>query len=179
MSKLKPPVSNADQQTGNQHAAITLVEYGDYQCPHCGHAHPLLKTLLQRRGKDFLFVFRNFPLQESHPKAFMAAMAAEAAGKQGKFWEMHDIIFENQEDLHGNSFADFAERLGLDLNRFANDWSSEAIRDKVDTDFESGIRSGVNGTPSFFINEIKLGSYDGTYESLEEAIDKHLKQAKA
>ena len=170
MSKLKPPVSDKDHQTGNLDAAVTLVEYGDYQCPHCGHAHPLLKRLLKEKGKSFRFVFRNFPLQESHPAAFMAALAAEAAARQGKFWEMHDTIFENQQDLHGSSFIKFAEKLGLDIKTFSADWDSKDLAAKVEADFESGIRSGVNGTPSFFLNGNKLDSYDGTYESLAEAI---------
>jgi protein-disulfide isomerase len=170
MSKLKPPVSDQDQETGNPDAAITLVEYGDYQCPHCGRAYPLLKKLVKEKGKFFRFVFRNFPLQEAHPAAFMAALAAEAAARQGKFWEMHDMIFENQDDLHGNSFMQFAESLGLDTKVFAHDWKSADLVTKVEADFESGIKSGVNGTPSFFLNGGKFEDYDGTYESLAAAI---------
>ncbi len=170
MSTLKPPVSNKDQQTGNIQSTIVLLEFGDYQCPHCGHAHPLIKKLLEQKGKDFAFVFRNFPLQEVHPAAFMAAMAAEAAAKQGKFWPMHDIIFENQQDLHARSFIGFAESIGLDEQQFGEDWQSETIRQKIEADFESGIRSGVNGTPTFYINGIKV-AYDGTYESLFDAIE--------
>ena len=170
MSKLKPAVNDRDQQTGNLQAKITLVEYGDYQCPHCGHAHPLLKRLLKEMGTELRFVFRNFPLQEAHPAAYMAALAAEAAGQQGKFWEMHDIIFENQQNLQGHAFIDFAERLKLNLEQFARDWKSEEIQGKVEADFESGMRSGVNGTPTFFVNNEKLLSYDGSYESLVEGI---------
>ena len=170
MSKLKPAVNDRDQQTGNLQAKITLVEYGDYQCPHCGHAHPLLKRLLKEMGTELRFVFRNFPLQEAHPAAYMAALAAEAAGQQGKFWEMHDTIFENQQNLQGHAFIDFAERLKLNLEQFARDWKSEEIQGKVEADFESGIRSGVNGTPTFFVNNEKLLSYDGSYESLVEGI---------
>lgn len=170
MAKLKPPVGEQDQQTGNRKASLTLVEYGDYQCPHCGHAHPLVKKLLQQRADDVHFVFRNFPLAEIHPAAMMAAQAAEAAGKQGKFWEMHDAIFEHQDNLHGNVFLDFAKDLNLDLQTFAQDWKSEAVLAKVTQDFESGMRSGVNGTPTFFINGIKFDAYDGTYESLEEGL---------
>ena len=170
MSKLKPPVGSQDQQTGNTKAKATLVEYGDYQCPHCGYAHPLLKKLLQNNSDEIHFVFRNFPLAEVHPAAMMAAQAAEAAGKQGKFWEMHDLIYENQNDLHGNRFVDFAESLGLDLQRFGQDWKSESILAKIEADFESGIRSGVNGTPTFFINGTKYEAYDGSYESLEEGV---------
>jgi protein-disulfide isomerase len=170
MSKLKPAVNDRDQQTGNLQAKVTLVEYGDYQCPHCGHAHPLLKQLLKEMGTELRFVFRNFPLQEAHPAAYMAALAAEAAGQQGKFWEMHDTIFENQQNLHGHAFIDFAESLKLNLEQFARDWKSDEIQGKVEADFESGIRSGVNGTPTFFVNNEKLLSYDGSYESLVEGI---------
>ena len=170
MAKLKPPVSGKDQSTGKPDAGIVLVEFGDYQCPHCGHAHPLIKKLLKEKGKDFLFVFRNFPLQEAHPAAFMAALAAEAAGRQEKFWPMHDIIFEHQQNLHGNSFLDFAQSLGLDLHQFAADWKNPDIVQKVEADFESGIRSGVNGTPTFYING-ELLPYDGTYESLLDAVE--------
>lgn len=170
MSKLKPAINGRDHQTGNPQAKITLVEYGDYQCPHCGHAHPLLKRLLKEMGNDLRFVFRHFPLQESHPAAYMAALAAEAAGKQSKFWEMHDLIFEHQQTLHGHSFVDFAEALQLNLQQFAQDWKSEEIQGKVEADFESGMRSGVNGTPTFFVNGEKLLSYDESYESLVEGI---------
>ena len=171
MSKLKPPVNENDQQTGNINASITLVEYGDYQCPHCGHAHPLLKRFLEEYGNDVNFVFRNFPLQEIHPAAHISALAAEAAGRQGKFWEMHDMIFEHQQNLNGHALLDFAERLSLDIQQFSSDWKNETIVEKVEKDFESGIRSGVNGTPSFFINGEKLMSYDGSYESLVEAVN--------
>lgn len=170
MSKLKPAVSERDQQTGNLQAKITLVEYGDYQCPHCGHAHPLLKRLLKEMGNDIRFVFRNFPLQEIHPAAYMAALAAEAASKQQMFWPMHDQIFENQQRLNGHAFVDFAEKLQLNMQQFARDWKSDAIQGKVEADFESGIRSGVNGTPTFFVNGEMLLSYDESYESLVEGI---------
>jgi protein-disulfide isomerase len=169
MAKLKPPVSAKDQFTGNTDSKIILVEYGDYQCPHCSHAYPLVKKLLKEEGRFFLFVFRNFPLQEVHPQAFMAAVSAEAAGLQGKFWQMHDIIFENQQLLNDNIFLDFARSLKLDLNLFLSDIKNTAILAKVENDFESGIRSGVNGTPSFFINGSLL-PYDATYESLLDAV---------
>ena len=170
MSKLKPPVSDHDQQTGNSNAAVTLVEYGDYQCSHCGHAYPLINKLLEEKGDQVQFVFRNFPLNEAHPLARLSALAAEAAGEQGKFWEMHDMIYENQAQLDRDSFVDFAEQLDLDLEKFASDLQSEVISSKVERDFESGIRSGVNGTPSFFINGEKLRNYDGNYASLEKAV---------
>ncbi len=170
MPSLKPSVNNKDHQTGSAKAKVILVEYGDYQCPHCGIAHPFIKQLLKQFDKDFLFVFRNFPLQESHPAAIISALAAEAADKQNKFWEMHDKIFENQDDLSENILLKFAEALNLNVENFKKDFKSEAMRSKVETDFESGVRSGVNGTPSFFINGARLDSYDESYESLADAV---------
>ena len=170
MSALKIAVSSADHHIGNANAAVTLVAYGDYECPYCGHAHPLIKRLLKEKGNEPNFVFRNFPLQEVHPAAMMAAQAAEAAAKQNKFWEMHDLIFEHQDNLHGKTFLQFAEELKMDLNEFAKDWKSTIILEKIETDFESGVRSGVNGTPTFFVNGELLLSYDGSYESLVEGI---------
>jgi len=167
---LKPPVSNNDQSAGDAHSATVLVEFGDYQCPHCGNAHPLVKRLLKEHGAAFHFVFRNFPLQEAHPYAFMAAVTAEAAAKQHKFWQMHDMIFEHQEKLGGfHTFMGFAEELKLDMHQFSQDVKSEHIINKVEYDFESGVRSGVNGTPTFFING-SIAPYDGTYDSLLRSI---------
>lgn len=171
MAKLRPDISSLDQSIGNPSSSIILVEFGDYQCPHCGYAFPLVKKLLKEKGDDFLFVFRNFPLKEVHPAAFMAAVAAESAGRQGRFWEMHDMIFENQKNLHGNSFLDFSNKLGLDALRFAEDLEDQSIKEKVEADFESGIRSGVNGTPTFFVNGEML-RYDTTYASLLNGITK-------
>jgi len=170
MGKLRTPVTENDHQTGNPKSKVTLVEYGDYQCSYCGAAYPLVKRLLKEHGQDLLFVFRNFPLQDAHPQAMVAALAAEAANEQGKFWGMHNMIYENQDDLSEDSLLNFAKTLGLNLDDFNKDWKSETIRLKVEADFESGVRSGVNGTPSFFINGDKLDSYDATYESLADAV---------
>jgi protein-disulfide isomerase len=170
MSKLKTPVTEQDHVTGNPKASIVLVEYGDYQCPHCGLAHPLLKKLLKQFDKELSLVFRNFPLQEIHPQALISAQAAEAADKQDKFWEMHDTIFENQGILSASNLLHFAKNLHLDMQKFAEDWKSKGALTRVETDFESGIRSGVNGTPTFFINGTRLETYDETYESLARAI---------
>src|SRR4030095_3966120 len=109
MSVLKIAVNSADHHRGNVNAAVTLVEYGDFQCPYCKRAHPLVKRLLEERGEKFHFVFRNFPLRKIHPHAHASAVAAEAAGKQGKFWEMHDLIFENQDRLSSNYLLLLAE----------------------------------------------------------------------
>ncbi len=170
MSKLKSPVTDQDHKTGNAKATIVLVEYGDYQCPHCGLAHPLLKRLLRQFDKNLLLVFRNFPLQEMHPMALISAQAAEAADRQSKFWEMHDTIFENQEMLSASNLLHFAKNLHLDMDMFAGDWKSKTMLARIESDFESGIRSGVNGTPTFFVNGSRLETYDETYESLSRAI---------
>ncbi len=158
---LKPAVNNKDHITGNENAAIELVEYGDYQCPHCGHAHPIIKGILQTIGKDIKFVFRNFPLQEMHPDAVTAAVSTEAAALQDKYWEMHDTVFEHQNHLSANHLFQYAEQTGLDMQQFATDIQKDELLDKVQNDFESGVRSGVNGTPTFFINGVK---YNGSWE---------------
>src|SRR5258706_2811608 len=170
MPKLKIPVNKSDHKTGNLQGKIILVEYGDYQCPHCGIAYPFIKELLTQFGRELLFVFRNFPLSEIHPEAMIAAQAAEAAARQNKFWEMHDLIFENQERLSRNFLIKSAEGLLLDKNQFIADSNSEAILSRVESDFEGGIRSGVNGTPSFFLNGYRLNRYNETYESFAEAL---------
>jgi protein-disulfide isomerase len=170
MSTLKPPVNAADHQQGNTKGAITLVEYGDFECPHCRIAHPFIQKLLKEKGKEIHFVFRNFPLREIHPHAMIAALAAEAAGKQGKYWEMHDMIFEHQQSLNAAYLLKLAERLELDMAKFTKDAQSEEAEDKIETDFDSGIRSGVNGTPTFFLNGSPLLTYDETYASLLDAV---------
>ncbi|MDB5273948.1 MAG: DsbA family protein, partial [Chitinophagaceae bacterium] len=136
---------------------------GDYQCPHCGRAYPIIKKLQKSLGANLKFVFRNFPLSNMHPDAMNAAAAAEAAGAQGKFWEMHDIIFEHQNRLSEDDLFSYAEKLRLNMEQFQNDMLSEKILSKVEDDFESGMRSGVNGTPSFFVNGEKY-SNDWEYE---------------
>jgi protein-disulfide isomerase len=156
MAKLKVPVNAKVQKTGNGRAKIVLVEYGDYQCPHCGAAHPLIKQLLKDYGREFLFVFRNFPLQEAHPAAMMAALTAEASGLQGKFWEMHDLIFEHQDELDASDMTAFARALNLNQKKLAEDIESGDIFQKVESDFEGGERRGVNGTPTFYINGNRL-----------------------
>jgi protein-disulfide isomerase len=155
---LKPPVSNKDHIQGEADAIIELVEYGDYQCPYCGMAYPLIKNIQKKFGKDLKFIFRNFPLSEIHPHAKLAAIAAEAADKQERFWEMHDIIFENQKNLSNSSLIAYANEVGLDIFQFKTDMNDEILVKKIESDFESGLRSGVNGTPSFFINGEKYNA---------------------
>jgi len=158
---LKPPVSERDHFQGNADALIELVEYGDYECPYCGAAYPIVKALQKIFDRDLKFVFRNFPFENIHQFAFKAAMATEAAGLQGKFWEMHDIIFENQHNLSTKALVKYAARIGLDVPLFESDLNNPALEKKVDADFESGARSGVNRTPSFYINGEK---YEGEWD---------------
>ncbi len=170
MSKLLTPVDEMDHQLGKSSAPIILVEYGDYQCSHCGLAYPLIKKLMKEFSSELLFVFRNFPLEQSHPAAMIAAQAAEAAALQGKFWEMHDLIYEHQDELDQDNLVYFAETLNLNAQKFKNDLNNQAVLSKIDNDYDSGVRSGVNGTPTFFINENRLDNYDESYESLAEAV---------
>lgn len=172
MTTLRPPVNERDQQTGNIESKITLVEYGDYQCPYCRRAHPLVQRLLKELGNELRFVFRHFPLKEIHAQATAAALSAEAAGKQGKFWKMHDLLFENQDRFQEKMlFMNLAEELELDLGRFMIDRKDGNLVSKVEKDFSSGIYSGVNRTPTFFLNESKVYTYDGTYESLLTSVE--------
>jgi len=164
---LKPRVNDKDHIQGNGNAEVTIVEYGDYQCPHCGAAHPILKKMMAELGSQIRFVFRNFPLSEMHEYARPAALAAEAAGQQGKFWEMHDAIYENQLNLSTRLFIDLAEQLGLDIDNFKNAMQDQRLDEKVEGDFESGMMSGVNGTPTFFVNGEK---FDGGAEDLVQML---------
>lgn len=155
---LRPAVSEKDHQEGNADALVELVKYGDYQCPHCARAYRVVKNMQQELGTNLKFVFRNFPLAEIHPEAVIAAIATEAAALQGKFWEMHDLVFENQDELSEEMLYEAAAELGLDLEKFTSDMQDPALATKVDDDFESGIRSGVNATPTFFINGEKYNN---------------------
>lgn len=172
MSTLKPEVNNQDHIQGADSAAISIVEFGDYQCPHCGNAHPIMKEIEDTFGNQIKFVFRNFPLQESHELALPAAIAAEAAALQGKFWEMHDALFENQYRLNEEIFDELAETIGLDLAKFQKDSLLDQLTEKIEKDFESGIRSGVNGTPSFYVNGTKFdGGAIELYQMLKESAE--------
>ncbi|HZQ06287.1 MAG TPA: thioredoxin domain-containing protein [Anaerolineae bacterium] len=161
MSRLIVPLNERDHIHGLDTALVTLVEYGDYECPHCGAAYPIVKRIEKKMGDNLRFVFRNFPLTESHPHALHAAQAAEAASLQDKFWAMHNALFENQEALEDEDLYGYAEELKLDIKKWTRDFSSEAVVDKIEKDFNSGIRSGVNGTPTFFINGVR---HDNSFE---------------
>src|SRR6266567_1057002 len=154
-AKLTLPMEGRDHIKGPISAPVVLVEYGDYQCPYCGEAHPIVKAIQERLDNRLCFVFRNFPLNNMHPYAEHAAEAAEAAGAQGKFWEMHDVLYENQVALDDESLAQYAEALGLDARRLIGEVLRGAHMARVREDFQSGARGGVNGTPSFFINSVR------------------------
>ena len=149
---LKVPVGDRDHAQGPATAPVTLVEYGDYECPYCGQAYPIVKAVQARLGDRLRFVFRNMPLTQSHPHAQMAAEAAEAADAQGRFWQMHDALYEHQRHLGRESIVRLASQIGLDVERFTNDLDNGGFADRVKQDFMGGVRSGVNGTPTFFIN---------------------------
>ncbi len=174
MSTLHPPINENDHLLGNaEQAKVTLTEYGDYQCPSCRSAYPIIKRIKKHFGDDLLFVFRNFPLTEIHPNAFHAALAAEAAGKQNKFWEMHDFLYENQDRLDLEALKYYAQQTDLDLNIFQADFRSKTLQEKVENDIESGLRSGVNGTPSFYINNEKYNE-DWSEDFLKAVIEQML-----
>ena len=169
ISRLVLPIGGRDHVLGPPDAPATLVEYGDYQCLHCGAAHPVVKAVLRHLGRNVRFAFRHFPLAEIHPYALPAAEAAEAAGAQGKFWEMHDLLFENQDALEDRNLLRYAEALDLDMPRFVAELAEHTWEPRVREDFMTGVRSGVNGTPTFFINGVR---HDGPWdaESLIEAL---------
>jgi protein-disulfide isomerase len=155
------PVNKEDHALGSAAAPVTLVEYGDYQCPFCGDAYSMLKSVIAAMGPKLRFVFRNMPLNEVHPYAQFAAEAAEAAGAQDKFWEMHDAIYEHQTELGSDLVHNLARKLKLDLPRFDSDNDARRFRARVKNDFMGGMRSGVAGTPAFFINGER---YEGSIE---------------
>jgi protein-disulfide isomerase len=155
------PVSERDHIQGPITAPVTLVEYGDYECPYCSQAHVVVQALEQMLGNLLCFVFRNFPLTQVHPHAEHAAEAAEAAGAQGMFWEMHDCLFRHQQALDDIHLLAYAAELGLDVPRFSREMTQHYYAARVREDFLSGVQSGVNGTPTFFINGVRHnGSFD-------------------
>ena len=177
-SKLALEVGPRDHIQGPPNAPVTLVEYGDYECPYCGMAHPVIKELQKRMGDSMRFVFRNFPLTNVHFNAEPAAEAAEAAGAQGKFWEMHDTLYENQDALDYDDLLAYAEQLDLDVSRFEDELARHAYLDRIREDFMSGVHSGVQGTPTFFINGVRYeGSYD--VDSLLQALQSRARGAAA
>src|SRR5437588_4040042 len=166
------PVRDAGHHPGPASAAVSLVQYADYECPYTRLSTTIVRAVQQQLGEQLRFVFRNFPLTEIHPHALHAALAAEAAAAQGKFWQMHDYIFHHQHTLEDSDLEQFAEAVGLDMQQYARDMAERPYISRIEEDLKSGIRSGVRGTPTFFINGVL---YPGSWEqesllaALEEA----------
>ena len=161
-AELTVPVDEGrDHIQGPPEAPVTLVEYGDYECPYCGAAYPIVKEVQEQMGPRLRLVFRNFPITTSHPHSEQAAEAADAAAAQGRFWEMHDHLYEHQRRLENDDLLGYAAELGLNTERFADELAHHVHEPRVREDFMSGVRSGVNGTPTFYINGVR---HDGSYE---------------
>jgi len=176
MTKLKTPVTQHDHAQGDKDAPLTLLEYGDFECPHCGRAHPIVKALQQQFGDQLKFVYRHFPLAQMHPHAESAAETSEFGGAHKKFWDMHDLLFENQDQLGMPLYQELAETLRLPPTGLIQALEEGRFRSRVREDFSSGVRSGVNGTPTFFINGVR---YDGMVDvdGMAEALSLELERA--
>jgi protein-disulfide isomerase len=176
MSDLKIPVTSNDHVQGDPKAPVTLVEYGDYQCPYCAAAHVVVKLLQQHYGKDLRFVFRNFPLTQLHPEAAPAAETAEFAGAHGQYWEAHDALYENQTALGLPLYETLVKELGLSAAELRQALAEHSYLPKIKADFDGGVQSGVMGTPTFFINgDIYQGSSD--LGSMAAAIEAYRRSA--
>ena len=161
------PDPERDHIYGGPNGSITLLEYGDYECPFCADVQPIVKDIQERLGSSLLFAFRHFPLTQIHPHSEHAAEASEAAGAQNDFWSMHNLLFENQTALEDEHLAAYAATLGLDQTRLIREVKSSAYAQRIREDFKSGIKAGVNGTPTFFVNGER---YDGRRD-LEHLLD--------
>jgi protein-disulfide isomerase len=170
VAKLAVPVSAGDHVLGLPGAAVTVVEYANYECPRCNEAHRIVKHLQESMGEELCYVYRHFPLPQIHPHAQAAAEAAEGAGAQGKFWEMHGRLFDHQDSLEEGNLLRLAAQLEIDQTRFFYDLKLRKFQERVRENFMSGVKSGVNGTPNFFINDVR---YDGPleFQSLFSAIE--------
>lgn len=174
--ELAVPVDATDHLIGAPHAAVTVVEYGDFECPNCKQAAPALKLLLERFAGRVRVAFRNFPLEDVHSHALGAAEAAECAGGQGKFWPMHDLLFENQAHLRPKDLHAYAERLGLDMARFTAEMDDEVYRQRVREQLQGGLDSGVRGTPAFFVND-RVEDVSFGLRALFDAVERRLHPA--
>ena len=169
---LSQAVTDSDHVLGPSDAPVTLVKYGDFECPHCGRTYPLVKRLLQTKDRGLRFVFRHYPVNVVHAHAQLAAEASEAAAAQGRFWEMADVLFENQLALDVDALEGYAIRIGLDVGRFRREMEARVHADGVAEDVEGGEESGVNWTPTFFINGARFGAaadFDTLVQALDEA----------
>ena len=175
-ASLTPPIADRDHIRGTPGAVATLVVYGDYECPYTRKSMNVVGQLQQELGEDLRFVFRNFPLTEIHPHALRAAEAAEAADAQGRYWEMHDYLFAHQHSLEESDLLQYASELGLDTARFARDLATHAYMGRIDGDIESGLLSGVQGTPTFFINGV-LHNASWEHHTLAAALQRVIGQS--
>jgi protein-disulfide isomerase len=169
---LSRPVTERDHTLGPPDAPVTLLEYGDYECPHCGKAFPVLADLRHEMGDTLRFAFRHYPINLSHAHAQLVAEAAEAAGAQGRFWQMHAKLFINQDALDRQSLERYAIEIGLDVARFHMDLATGAHHERVLEDVASAEESGVSWTPTFFVNDVRFGyapKLDGLLEALRTA----------
>jgi protein-disulfide isomerase len=175
-SDLVDPVHPADHMLGAVHAPVTIVEYGDFECPNCKQAAPAVKLLLERFSEHVRVVFRHFPMQEVHPHALAAAEAAECAGGQGKFWQMHDLLFANQEHLKQNQLHSYAERLQLDIARYTAEMDDHVYVQRIREHMDGAHRSAVRGTPAFFINgriqDVSFG-IRSLFDAVEAVVQQH------
>lgn len=165
----------ADHIQGNAEAKLTLVEYGDYECPACIQGEPLMRHLVETEGKHLRFVFRHFPLVEVHPHAELAAEAAEAAAAQGQFWPMHHLLFAQTQHLETAALAGYAESLGLDMNRFHSEMADRIYTQRVQEHRRAGERSAIRATPAFFLNGVAVDVSFG-FEKLTETVHAALKR---
>ncbi|MBI3109796.1 DsbA family protein [Candidatus Daviesbacteria bacterium] len=173
----KPPATQAVK--GETNAKVTLIEYSDFQCPACAAYYPVVKQLTQEFGQNIYFTYRYFPLSSIHKNARISSQAAEASGKQGKFWEMHDLLFENQNEWSNlpapkEKFKEYAKFIGLDMEKFQNDLESKEVKERIESDYSSGLSLGVNATPTFFLNGVKLQN-PKSYEEFKAKIEEFLK----
>jgi protein-disulfide isomerase len=175
-ASLTPPVADRDHIRGTPAAVATLVAYGDYECPYTRKSLKVVGQLQQELGEDLRFVFRNFPLTEIHPHALRAAEAAEAADAQGRYWEMHGYLFAHQHSLEESDLLQYASDLGLDAARFEQDLAAHAYMGRINGDVESGLLSGVRGTPTFFINGV-LHNASWEHDSLGAALQRAIEQS--
>jgi protein-disulfide isomerase len=174
--ELAVPVSAVDHLTGSEHAPVTVVEYGDFECPNCRQAQSALQLLLERFDGRVRLVFRNFPLEDVHPHALAAAEAAECAGAQGKFWPMHDLLFANQAHLKPKDLHGYAERVGVEMARFTAEMDDHVYLQRVREDLQSGVESGVRATPTFFVDG-RIEDVSFGLRSLFDAVEARLHSA--
>ena len=169
------PITADDQQLGENNLGIEIIEYGDYQCPACAQVHPVVKQVLEKYGDYIGLAFRHFPLRQIHQNGQIASQAVEAAGKQGKYWEMHELLFDRQSDWSKERnpedlFTQYAGEIGINGEQFKTDLKSNEVKDAVNADYESGVKANVSGTPAFFLNGEKVENA-GTLSAWEKLID--------